>query len=156
MKIIDIVDEDLINYKKPNMFIITSKCSFKCDKEYGTTICQNSSLANSKILDINDDLIVKRYVNNPITKAIVFGGLEPFDQFNELLNLIAKFRKVTHDDIIIYTGYKEDEIEKQISILKKYINIIIKFGRFIPNQQPHYDEILGINLMSNNQYAKCI
>lgn len=156
MRIIDIIDEDLINYKKPSMFIITCKCSFKCDKEYGTTICQNSSLANSKILDINNDLIVKRYINNPITHSIVFGGLEPFDQFNELLELITKFRNVTHDDIVIYTGYNENEIEKQINILKKYMNIIIKFGRFIPNQQPHYDEVLGINLVSNNQYAKHI
>ena len=71
MKVIDIVDEDLINYKKPNMFIITSRCSFKCDREFGTTICQNSNLANSKILNIDDDIIIQRYINNPITHAIV-------------------------------------------------------------------------------------
>lgn len=156
MKVIDIVDEDLINYKKPNMFIITSRCSFKCDREFGTTICQNSNLANSKILNIDDDIIIQRYINNPITHAIVFGGLEPFDQFNELLNLIAKFRKCTHDDIVIYTGYNKDEIKRELNVLKKYIRIIVKFGRYIPNQQPHYDELLGVNLASDNQYAAYI
>lgn len=156
MKVIDIVDEDLINYKKPNMFIITSRCSFKCDREFGTTICQNSNLANSKVLNIDDDIIIQRYINNPITHAIVFGGLEPFDQFNELLNLIAKFRKCTHDDIVIYTGYNKDEIKRELNVLKKYIRIIVKFGRYIPNQQPHYDELLGVNLASDNQYAAYI
>lgn len=156
MKVIDIVDEDLINYKKPNMFIITSRCSFKCDREFGTTICQNSNLANSKVLDIDDDIIIQRYINNPITHAIVFGGLEPFDQFNELLNLIAKFRKCTHDDIVIYTGYNKDEIKRELNVLKKYIRIIVKFGRYIPNQQPHYDALLGVNLASDNQYAAYI
>ena len=37
-----------------------------------------------------------------------------------------------------------------------YSNIIIKFGRFIPNREPHFDEVLGVNLASNNQYAKRI
>ena len=34
--------------------------------------------------------------------------------------------------------------------------IIIKYGRFIPNQQKHYDEILGVYLASDNQYAEKI
>ena len=35
-------------------------------------------------------------------------------------------------------------------------NIIIKFGRFIPNQEGHYDEVLGINLASKNQFGEKI
>ena len=41
-------------------------------------------------------------------------------------------------------------------ILKKYSNIIIKFGRFIPNQKPHYDPVLGVELASDNQYGEKI
>ena len=37
-----------------------------------------------------------------------------------------------------------------------FTNIIIKFGRYIPNQKPHYDEVLGVNLASDNQYAERI
>jgi len=44
----------------------------------------------------------------------------------------------------------------KLTLLSQYKNVIIKFGRFIPNQEPHYDEILGVNLASNNQYARRI
>ena len=63
---------------------------------------------------------------------------------------------ITDDDIVIYTGYNYDEIKEQINTLKYYKNIIIKFGRFIPNQPHHYDKILGIELSSPNQYAERI
>ena len=54
---------------------------------------------------------------------------------------------------VIYTGYEPNEINNKLQALSFFKNIIIKFGRFIPNQEPHYDEILGIKLASENQYA---
>ena len=33
-------------------------------------------------------------------------------------------------------------------------NIIIKYGRFIPDSKSRYDNILGITLASDNQYAE--
>lgn len=153
MILIDIKDEDFVNYKKPSMFCITAKCSFKCDTESGKNICQNSPLAMSKKLLIADKDIVDRYVNNQITHAIVFGGLEPIDQFWELLALIKLLREKTDDDIVIYTGYNEDEIEDEIKVLSEYKNIIIKVGRYKYDLPSRYDEILGITLSSNNQYA---
>lgn len=156
MQIINLIDEDFCNYKQPSMFIITCKCSFKCDKEAGIDVCQNSALAKSKKIDMPDNKIVERYINNGITSAIVFGGLEPLDQFDELCTLIELFRKRTKDPIIIYTGYNEDEIPDQIEKLKKYKKIIVKFGRFIPNSEHKFDKILGIELASCNQYAKKI
>ena len=82
--------------------------------------------------------------------------MEPFDQFNELFLLIKEFREKTNVDIVVYTGYNENEIQEQIEKLKQFENIIIKFGRYIPNQSPHYDKLLGIELASDNQYAKRI
>jgi hypothetical protein len=35
-------------------------------------------------------------------------------------------------------------------------NIVIKFGRYRPGQQKHFDEVLGVELASDNQYAKRI
>ena len=80
MLIKGLVDEDFVNYKLPSMYIATATCSFKCDKEYGQPICQNSELAKQPDIDIPITDIIMRYLANPITKAIVFGGLEPFDQ----------------------------------------------------------------------------
>ena len=152
----NIIDEDFVNYKKPSLFIACPRCSFKCDKEAGKQICQNCALANDKDITIDTNKLIDRYTNNPITKAVVFGGLEPFDTFYTLIFFIDKFRKKCDDDIVIYTGYTEDECENQIKLLQKYKNIIVKFGRFIPNQSSHYDNVLGVELASYNQYGKRI
>ena len=96
------------------------------------------------------------YIKNPITHSIVISGLEPFDSFNELVILIKSFREKTLDDIVIYSGYNKEEITSYIEELKQFKNIVIKFGRFIPNQEKHYDNILQVNLASPNQYGEKI
>lgn len=154
MKIKDIVVEDFVNYHKASMFIITAFCSFKCDKESGKMVCQNSSLAHQPTLMIDDEHIISMYISNPITEALCFGGLEPLDQFDEVVALISRFREVSNDPIIIYTGYTEDEVASKMAILAAFSNIIIKFGRFIPDQPHHIDPLLGVELASPNQYAK--
>ena len=159
MLIKGLTDEDFVNYKVPSMYIATATCSFKCDKEYGKPICQNSDLAKSPTHNISDSVIARRYVTNDITSAIVFGGLEPFDQFNDMCCLIKMFRYVMSimDDIVIYTGYNREEIEEKVNhLIENFPNIIIKFGRYIPDQKPHFDPVLGVYLASDNQYAERI
>ena len=148
--------EDFSNYKKPSMFIAFPKCTWKCDKECGVQVCQNGALAKAPDLDIDVDIIVKKYLDNPITKAVVCGGLEPFDSWSDLLLFIEKFRRKSQDDLVIYTGYNKEEITDKINILKRFSNIIIKFGRFLPGHEKHCDEVLGVELASPNQYAEVI
>lgn len=157
MKIKGIIFEDTINYKKISLTIMMPYCSFKCDKECGSNICQNGGLANSPNIEIDPKQIIKKYyLDNYLVDAIVFQGLEPFDSWNDLFNFIEEFRKVSSDDIVIYTGYNENEIMEKIELLSQYDNIIIKFGRYVPNQESHFDEVLGVKLASSNQYAKKI
>ena len=153
-----LVDEDFVNYKTPSMYICTSFCDFKCDKESGMSCCQNSSLAKTKAKPIQDDNLIMRYLQNPITKSIVFGGLEPFQQFEEILDFITKLRKEYHcyDTVVIYTGFNKSEVSSMIEKLKALGNIVVKFGRFIPNDTSHYDDVLGVSLSSTNQYAELI
>lgn len=148
-----IIYQDFVNYKKPAMIIEMPRCDFKCDRECGSQVCQNSDLARQPDIQIDAIKIIKQYVSNPITEAIVFQGLEPF--YNEdLLQWIDLIRTYTHDDIVIYTGFYKEEIAPYLTVLKKYDNIIIKYGRFIPNKESHYDPILGVKLASPNQYAE--
>lgn len=169
MLIKGIIDEDFVNYKKPSMFINTSSCNFKCDKECGKPVCQNSELAKAPNIEISNEEIIRRYITNPITEAIVFGGLEPFDSFDELCYFLGDFEnyykgghihiKEERPDIVIYTGYYPEEIKAKLRWIKKnktdkQINIIIKFGRFIPDKPHKYDELLGVELASDNQFAK--
>lgn len=160
MKIKTLVDEDFTNYKEPVMFIGTAFCTGKCCKEQNLplSVCQNDGWRNAAPVDIPDKDIIERYLDNDITKAICFGGLEPFEQFDEVFNFIAVFRNYYHcdDTVVIYTGYNNTEILSQIEMLKKMPNIIIKFGRYIVNQDKHYDEILGVELASDNQYTEKI
>lgn len=157
-----ITDEDFVNYKIPSMYIATATCSFKCDRECGQKICQNSELIKAPDIDIGNDRILGRYLKNEITHAIVFGGLEPFDQLTDLMSFIKYAREMgCDDDIVIYTGYTRDEIWDAIFPYlapKGFLldNIVIKWGRYIPNQEPHFDDILGVNLASDNQYAERI
>ena len=47
------IAEYTVNYKKISMFIIFPTCNFKCDKECGKQVCQNSTLALSPNIDIS-------------------------------------------------------------------------------------------------------
>jgi hypothetical protein len=159
MKIKGIVDTDFVNYKVPCMTIETPICKgFKCDKECGMQVCQNGALAAAPTKDYSIDSIIDLYKSNPIARAVCFQGLEPFDTFDDLRDFVFEFRNCysLKDDIVIYTGYNKNEIENELIQLKQFLNIIIKFGRYIPNSESHYDEILGVKLASPNQYAERI
>lgn len=159
MRVKAIVEEDFINYKLPSMFISTCFCDYKCCTELGFDIgmCQNAPLAQSENIEIPDQTIYAHFINNPITKAVVIGGMEPMIQINEVIDLINLFRNQGDNcHFIIYTGYYPNEIPEPLERLKQYKNIIVKFGRYIPNSQSKYDAVLGVTLASSNQYAEVI
>ena len=147
-----IVDEDFTNYKKPSMFICTPRCTMKCGEE----LCQNSPWLKQPDIEVNPIDIIQRYENNGLTQAVVLAGLDPMDSWTDLYSFIFMFRSISDDDIVIYTGYTKCEIADKIEQLKQFPNIIVKFGRYVPNQKPHYDELLGVYLASDNQYAENI
>jgi len=158
MRVKTVVDEDFTNYKKPSMFIGTISCNGKCCIEAGIplSVCQNDGWRSGAPIVLSNRELCQRYLNNPLTKAIVFGGLEPFEQFKELERFIFTLRRVfgCDDDVVIYTGYNPEELSFELNVLSgHYNNIIVKFGRFVPNSQHRFDEILGVELASENQYA---
>ncbi len=157
MIIKQIIEEDFINYKKPSMYIAFPHCDFKCEKEFGgEKFCQNSEIANQPNIQIDADTLISRYLENTITESVVICGLEPFLDWDQLYDFVKRFRAKCEDDIVIFTGYNEDEIVNYVSELSKYPGIIIKFGRYIPNRKNVHDELLGVDLASDNQYAKYI
>ena len=157
MRYINIVYEDFVNYKKPSMFIGTISCNGKCWKDAGlpSSICQNDELRGCEIKTMDSYLLAARYVYNPITEAVVFGGLEPLDQEDEIYEFIDILRNKFNDDsdVVIYSGYYPEEVTGSIDVLKKYNNIIVKFGRYIPDDKEVVDNILGVTLSSSNQFS---
>lgn len=155
MKIKTYVEESFEYYRKPVLLIASPFCSFKCCKEAGipVTVCQNEPWITKPTYEVPNKILTQLYTNNSLTEGVVLGGLEPLDSFDEVMGFIEDFRKASEDVIIIYTGYREDEIQNQISQLKQFSNIILKVGRYIPNAPSRYDPILGVTLASDNQYA---
>ena len=157
MRVKEVETERFQDYKYPSMFIAFPTCSFKCDKECGKRVCQNSALATAPTKEIDAEELVKKYLSNPITKAIVCGGLEPLDSFNELIELISALREQgCQHDVVIYTGYRKNEVADLIKQLLPFSNIVVKFGRFVPDELPHYDEVLGVDLANDEQYGERI
>lgn len=150
MKLKFLLDVDCVNYKKISMFLGFPNCNWKC----GRTLCQNSALAQEPSVDIGYEPLIQRYLNNPLSEAVVCGGLDPLDSWEELKIFVSLFREKSSDPIVIYTGYNEEEIQPQLIYLKNFPNIIVKFGRFEPDQPSHLDEVLGVQLASPNQYAR--
>lgn len=155
-----IVDEDFVQYKEPCMYIATAFCNGKCCKETGIplSVCLNDAWRGTATIAMVDEGIIERYLSNSITTTICFAGLEPFEQFDQVYNFIEKLRKDynCNDTVLIYTGYNKEEIAERIEKLKDFDNIIIKFGRFVPDNPGRFDDVLGVHLASDNQYAERI
>lgn len=158
MKLKGIIDYDCTNYKEPTLTLEFPYCDFKCDKLNDGPVCQNSALAREPDIDVSGEYIWKLYAENPLTKGFCFQGLEPFSSFMDLIELIKFIRidKQCGDVIIIYTGFNKGEDFVVENAIRNYHNIIIKWGRYLINNEPHYDEVLGVKLASNNQYAEYI
>lgn len=156
MLIKGIKDECFGDFKETGMLVVFPNCSFKCDRDCGRPVCQNSHLANSPVIEVPVSKIIERYQTNPLTSALICGGLEPLDSISDLYELISEFRHVSKDPVVIYTGYTEEEVKKILgwSYINWLGNLYVKYGRFIPDQESHYDKVLGVNLASDNQYGK--
>lgn len=152
----DLRSEVIQDYYKPSLYLAFPKCTFKCCIEQGipVSVCHNSDLIKQKTKLYKTSDIIKAYTDNIITKAIIMAGLEPMESFDSVIELVKEFRKITNDDIVIYTGFYPDEINDRVEQLRQFPNIIMKFGRFIFNSKPVYDDVLKINLASENQFAE--
>ena len=151
--------DDFVQYKKPCVVVCFPNCTWKCCTEAGipTSVCQNQEMCELKDIDITPEDVYNLYKESLFAESICCSGLEPMLQFDDVLSLLKYFRE--HDcnaDFVVYTGYYRNEIEDKVQELAKYKNVIVKFGRYVPNQARHYDEVLGVWLASDNQYAERI
>lgn len=157
IRVKDVVYENFQDYKKTSMMLATCFCDWKCliEKGLDINICQNSAISKQDNITLNINNLIEAYLKNPITNAIVIGGLEPLKQFDEVLKFIHILRNTyeCNDDVVIYTGYYPNEIQDELNKLIQCQNIIVKFGRFEINSEKIFDDVLGVCLNSSNQWA---
>lgn len=149
-----IVDESFAEYKEASMLLITPSCDWKCRG------CNSRHLSQLETKNFPDEEILKRFVENSNTTAIVIAGLEPMDNVSELWNFLFSARKFfdqgTRPLIIIYTGYDLEELKKHYwswleAGIKQYGNVILKCGRYKADRKPYFSTVLGITLPGRNQ-----
>ena len=116
MKLVNLIQEDFTNYKYPSMFLGFPYCTGKCNISNKHIVCQNQKLQEAEKIEISIPELLELYQKNNISKAIVCGGLEPFDSPVNLIHFIEEFRKISNDDIVIYTGYEEEEPQAKMMI----------------------------------------
>ena len=163
-----LVDEDTCNFKVTSMFIGMPYCDGKCWKDlnkeagydkYDWPLCHNHDLLNDMRYEITTEKLVERYLHNPLSHGVVFGGMEPLLSSEEVLEFIRLLRlKNCEDPVVIYTGYTEQELPV-LEFVKKaqsFNNIFMKLGRYRPGEERHLDKVLGVELASSNQYGKQI
>ena len=157
MKIHDI-RESFTEYYKTGLLIATPFCTDKCSKDLGleVSLCHNCLIENEYEEISNKDILQRYKDGQGLFKSLIFAGREPMDSFEELVELIRDFRELYNDDIVIYTGFYKNEIFSKLAIIKMFENIVVKFGRFIPNQEKVYDNILQVYLANKEQYVEKI
>ena len=172
MRIKAIKADDYTNYRDPegwsSLFVGMGTCDWKCCIAAGIPVdtCQNSALAKAPVVELDATDLLKRYAWE--SGSVVVGGLEPFNDMESLKELARAYKNFVNylhgeeefDKLVIYTGYNPDEVithvEEIYNIVKDKLTLIVKFGRFVPGQKTHLDEVLGVELASDNQFAKKI
>ena len=154
MKVVNI-KETFNDFLSPSLLVAVKKCDYKCCKEANIAIstCHNYSLDLEKEIDIKNEYLFNKFINNKFVESLGFAGKEPMLDiyFYDIEKYIEYHRKFDNSPIFIYTGYYENEIIEKINILKKYENIYIKIGRFIPNKQSYKDDLTGVILSNKEQ-----
>lgn len=156
-KLLDIKTDNIIDYKKTSLLLVFPFCSGKCGEE-----CQNKHLMGTVPTKYKNIDIINLYTNLPSHGAVVFAGLEPWDSFLEMKQLVKDFiSQYKTVDIVIYTGYEYNEIKNQIqelvdcfntNVVNNDDNLIIKCGMYDVNKKEYWkSDILGVNLATTNQ-----
>jgi anaerobic ribonucleoside-triphosphate reductase activating protein len=109
-----------------------SKHTWEFDKKYQKTIAQ-----------VIDQINYYSEIYN--TKSITISGGEPFDQSLSLYILLKKLKKSKFNDILLYSGYKFNYLQKNYGDILKYIDVLID-GPFIESKKTN-----KIYKGSNNQ-----
>lgn len=163
MILIDVKTDNITDYKKTSLLIAFPYCTGKCKG------CQNEHLRLSNTaISVSAKNIAKLYDNVQSNKAIVMAGLEPFDSFADVLDIISTVGKHSKRscDFVVYTGYNEQEYKKRFE--KKLVQmfkedympyhkdgcLIVKIGRYDnEDREAWYNNTLGVDLINKSQFT---
>ena len=106
--------------------IWTIGCSRRCKK------CSNPELWNpnpDRDIEINDIITFVNRLDGDIEGITITGG-EPFLQADELMHLLRELRRNSFKDILVYSGYDWNDLQKNYTELLKLIDVVVS-GEYI-------------------------
>lgn len=135
MKYSKIINFDSGNARGLSVVLFVSGCKHCCagchnpetwDFNYGEEFTQ----------EVKEDLI--RKINNPNIRNFVISGGDPLYHGKEILQLVKEVKEKCNKNIIVYTGFKIEEIrelkdELYFEELSKYIDILVD-GPFVMSE----------------------
>ena len=80
-------------------------------------------------IDVNDILTFINRLDGDIDGITITGG-EPFLQASELMHLLRELRRSSYEDILVYSGYDWNDLQKNYTELLKLIDVVIS-GEYI-------------------------
>lgn len=126
--------------------VIARTCTHNCH------YCINAGIHSAWTRSDWASYIVSLSLRKSLTNCIVLGGLEWTEQEDELYVLLDSYME-QGANVILYTHWSEEEIEKKFPKLLEY-DMYIKFGEYRPKLASSTHSSYGIPLASTNQYIK--
>ena len=117
-------------------------CAFHCKN------CFNQHLKNKPSIEMSAEEIINEVKKNPFNEGIILGGLEWFNQIDDM-KVLMKTAANSGLKIMVYTGFSVIEDESIFKECAKKVDTYLKIGPYV-EKLPQI-EMYGIVLASNNQ-----
>ena len=122
--------------------IIANNCFNNCKK------CFNQHLKNKPSIEMSAEEIINEVKKNPFNEGIILGGLEWFNQIDDM-KVLMETAANSGLKIMVYTGFPVIEDESIFKECAKKVDTYLKIGPYV-EKLPQI-EMYGIVLASNNQ-----
>lgn len=122
IRISGLVNDSIVDGPGFRYTVFTQGCKFNCP---GCHNPHTHDVAGGRLIDIDE--ILCEVKQNPLLSGVTISGGEPFLQIPETLELTKKV-KALNLDVIIYTGYRYEEL---IQMNNTKINNILKIADYL-------------------------
>lgn len=122
IRISGLVNDSIVDGPGFRYTVFTQGCLFNCQ---GCHNPQTHDTKGGRLIDIDD--IIDAVKKNPLLSGVTISGGEPFLQISEVLELVQKIKNLNLD-VIIYTGYTFEELNKMNN---KKINEILSLADYL-------------------------
>lgn len=121
----DVQIESFVDGKGLRMVVWFQGCKFNCE---GCHNKHTQSFTGGKLVDISE--VIAEINKYPYHDGVTISGGDPFEQREQLLELVKRIKDETEFNIWVYTGYLYEDLLKECSKILEYIDVLVD-GLFV-------------------------